>query len=267
MKIPKPMLFLITKPDLDTKVKISSVSYINSLPFIYGLENDSNILNLIDLQKDIPSVCADKLINHKVDIGLIPLAEISKIKNAKIISNYCIGSCGKVETVSLFSQVPVKEIKRVYLDFHSRTSVQLLKILFKHYWKMNPEYILSENGFEEKISANTAGLIIGDRTFRYNSKFEYVFDLSEEWMNFTKLPFVFAVWVSFKDLPEEFLNKFNNALAFGLSNKHLVISNYIKKNPDTKIDIENYLNTRINYYLDPEKKRGMDKFLTLLKSI
>jgi chorismate dehydratase len=86
-------------------------------------------------------------------------------------------------------------------------------------------------------------------------------------MNFTKLPFVFAVWVSFKDLPEEFLNKFNNALAFGLSNKHLVISNYIKKNPDTKIDIENYLNTRINYYLDPEKKRGMDKFLSLLKSI
>ena len=60
------------------KIKISAVSYLNSKPFIYGLQHSEN-LNYIDLQLDIPSVCAQKLMEGKVDVGLIPIATIPEL--------------------------------------------------------------------------------------------------------------------------------------------------------------------------------------------
>lgn len=252
---------------MEKKIKISAVSYLNSLPFIFGLENYENFSKQIDLQKDIPSVCADKLINNNVDIGLIPVAEIRKIKKPFVISNYCIGAVGKVETVLLLSDVPVNEIKRVFLDYHSRTSVNLLKILFKKHWKRKVDYIVAEKGFENKISDKTGGLIIGDRAFLYSEKYKYVYDLSEEWTKLTKLPFVFAAWVSNKKINEDFVKEFNSALEFGLKNKKHVINIYKSENNNSKIDIEKYLNSNISYFLNSEKRKGMELFLKLLRRI
>ena len=249
------------------KIKISAISYLNTLPFIYGFENSPKLTEQTDIQKDIPSVCADKLIDNKVDIGLIPVAEIKKINNPQIISNYCIGAIGKVDTVLLLSDVPIQEIKKIHLDYHSRTSINLLKILVKNYWKIKVEFIDAKEGFEENIKGATAGLIIGDRAFHYSKKHKYIFDLPEEWMKFTKLPFVFAAWVSNKEINDSFINEFNNALKFGLEKKDIVIENYKKQNPENTIDIKDYLNNKISYSLDVEKRRGMELFLKMLRSI
>ncbi len=161
---------------MNNKIKISAVSYLNTLPFIYGLDNFEDFSKNVDLHKDIPSVCADKLINNEVDIGLIPVAEIRKLKTPFVISNYCIGAVGKVETVLLLSDVPVQEIRTIYLDYQSRTSVNLLKILIKNHWQVKLNYINATEGFEEKIEGHTAGLIIGDRAFKYANKFQKTFD-------------------------------------------------------------------------------------------
>jgi len=252
---------------LKKKIKISAVSYLNTFPFLYGLKNHNNFSEYIDIQKDIPSLCADKLINKEVDIGLIPVAEIRKLHNPYIISNYCIGAVGKVETVLLLSDVPITEIKNIYLDYHSRTSVNLLKILAKNHWKINVNFIEASKGFEEDIKGNTAGLIIGDRAFKYSKKFRYIYDLSEEWLNFTKLPFVFAAWVANKKPEDIFVKKFNDALKYGLSNINQVVTEYNKNMPNSGIDIKNYLEKNISYHLDAEKRRGMDLFLKMLKSI
>src|SRR5437867_12268285 len=87
-------------------IKVSCVSYLNSQPFIYGLKNNS-IINEIDLSLDVPSVCAEKLRSGSVDIGLVPVAVIPQLKESHIISDYCIGADGKVETVLLLSDVPL----------------------------------------------------------------------------------------------------------------------------------------------------------------
>ena len=90
------------------KVKISVVSYLNSKPFIMGLLK-SNLADRIDLQLDIPAVCAQKLLEGKVDLGLIPVAVLPLLKEKYIISNYCIGAAGKVASVMLYSDVPLKQ--------------------------------------------------------------------------------------------------------------------------------------------------------------
>ena len=245
-------------------IKVSAVSYLNTIPFIYGLKN-SPIFDQIELSLDFPALCADKLLNNQVDIGLIPVATIPKIKNAQIISDYCIGSDGKVDTVCLYSNVPISEIESIALDYQSRTSTELLKLLLNEYWKITPQLTNTESGFENKINGKHAALVIGDRAFELNNKYSYIYDLSDIWKQLTGLPFVFAAWVSNTKLSQDFILAFNNALENGLTDIDKAIAlegdNYSNcENP------EDYLNYKISYLLDAEKQKGMALFLEKLVS-
>ena len=103
---------------------------------MYGL-NHTNFLSQIDLQLDIPSVCAQKLKNKQVEIGLVPVAILPELDNYHIITDYCIGAVGKVDSVKLFSEKPLEELTHVLLDYQSKTSVTLVQVLNKHFWKKN----------------------------------------------------------------------------------------------------------------------------------
>ena len=122
------------------RYKLSLVSYINTIPFIYGLKQ-YELDKKLDISLDIPSVCAEKLLSKKVDIGLVPIVVLKELEDAQIISDYCIGANGVVDTVCLFSDVPFDEIEGALLDYQSRTSVELLKILLKEYWRVSPKLI------------------------------------------------------------------------------------------------------------------------------
>ena len=165
-------------------MKVCSISYLNSIPFVYGLEN-SDIG--VDLSLEIPSVCGQKLIKNEVDLALLPVAVIPSLDFADVVSPYCISSDGAVQTVCLFSQVPLEQIKTILLDYHSITSNALVKLLSKYFWKIQPDFKKSEINFESKISGNTAGVIIGDRAYKYRDDFPFIYDLSYEWKKFCGL--------------------------------------------------------------------------------
>lgn len=245
------------------KIRVSAVSYLNSIPFVYGLEQSDFLPLEIDLSLDIPSVCAEKLLSDEVDLGLIPVAVIPDLKNPQIISEYCIGAVGTVQTVCLFSSVPLEEITTVLLDFHSRTSVQLVRILAKHFWNITPVFAEGKGGFEQSISGNTAAVIIGDRAHQYRETCKYVYDLAEEWERYTGLPFVFACWVANKSLPISFQHKFSLALKMGLKNLDVALKEK-GASYQTTIDKHHYLSQVISYDLDDRKKEGMELFLRLL---
>jgi chorismate dehydratase len=240
-------------------LKISAVSYLNTIPFIHGLKQ-SELIKTIDLQLDYPSICADKLINGTVDLALVPVAVIPKLKEAYIISDYCIGANGAVDTVCLYSDVPIEEIESIALDYQSRTSVALLKILLKEYWQLNPELKKANVGFEENIKGNHAALVIGDRAFALNTKHAYIYDLSAIWKEMTGLHFVFAAWVANTKLPKDFIVSFNKALEKGLSNIDKALALEGDSYPNCK-NPEDYLNNKISYNLDVEKQKGMELFL------
>jgi len=241
------------------KYKVSAVSYLNTIPFIYGLKQ-SELINTINLQLDYPSICADKLINGAVDLALVPIVVIPKLKHPYIISDYCIGANGAVDTVCLYSDVPIDKIQSIGLDYQSRTSVALLKILLKEYWKLNPKFINEEFGFEDNIKGKHAALVIGDRAFALNTKHQFIYDLSAIWKELTGLPFVFAAWVSNIKLPQDFINVFNKALEKGLSNIDKAIALEGDSYPNCETP-EDYLNYKISYSLDAEKQKGMELFL------
>ncbi len=243
-----------------TKIRISAVSYTNTFPFIYGIEN-SKIIKHIDLSKDIPSVCAQKLLDNKVDLGLIPVAVIPKLNNYEIISDYCIGASGPVQSVILASFKPLNEIETIYLDYHSRSSVMLTRILAERFWKINVKWTDTSEGFENRIKENEAAVIIGDKALAVVDKFPYVYDLAEEWIKNTNLPFVFAAWVSNKNLGDNFKKEFNSALLNGINHIDEVINTYDFSMMSDHINPKSYLENNIDYHMDNLKIKGMDLFL------
>ena len=241
-------------------MKVCSVSYLNSVPFVYGLENSGL---KVDLSLEIPSVCGQKLINNEVDLALLPVAVIPNLDYADIVSPYCISSNGAVQTVCLFSEVPLEQIDTILLDYHSRTSNALVQLLSKRFWKIQPKFKKSDVDFESNINGNTAGVIIGDRAYNYRDDFTFVYDLSLEWKKFSGMPFVFACWVANKPLVSSFKQDFSSALTYGINNLDLALS---KKSDvyDTQIDKMNYLTEVINYDLTDEKRKSMQMFLDLI---
>lgn len=248
-----------------SKIKISAVSYLNSTPFIYGLEH-SDIIRDIELSRDIPAVCAEKTLNGTVDIGLVPVAILPAMKEVHILTDHCIGAVGNVGSVMLYSQVELKDIKEVLLDHQSRTSVALARILSKHYWKIAPAFTPATADFETKISGSTAAVIIGDRTFDLSARYKYVYDLSGEWQKFTCLPFVFACWVANKELPAAFKERFREAIRLGVENRPALIKE-LKADGKFDIDVENYLLKSISYSFDQPKKEALKLFLTYLSDM
>lgn len=251
--------------DLEAKIRVSAVSYINSFPFIFGLEN-SPVSQLIEVELDNPAACAEKLKSGQVDIGLIPVAEIPNVPNSTIISSYCIGSDGPVESVCLYSEVPMNEIEVVLLDPESRTSVKLARILAKEKWRIRPVWKPAKPGFETDIAGTTAGVVIGDRAFKLNQTHLRRWDLSTEWSEMTALPFVFAAWVSNRKLSADFESAFNSALEYGLHHKSEALRTYL---PSTAVydDRLDYVNQRIQYNLDDKKLKALERFLSLSKAV
>ena len=135
---------------MERKIRVGAVSYLNTKPLLYGIEH-SPVINEIDLAIDYPSRIANMLLKNEIDIGLVPVAILPKIKTHYICTDYCIGSNGAVASVCLFSEVPINKIEKVLLDYQSQTSVQLVKILLKEYWKVNPKLIDAKEDFRKEI--------------------------------------------------------------------------------------------------------------------
>lgn len=245
------------------KIRTGIVNYLNTRPLIYGLEKPP-VAERIELIGDYPSNIARMLINGEIDLGLIPVAVIPQLPEFHIVGDYCIGAEGEIASVALFSEVPMQEIEKVYLDYQSRTSVALLRFLMKEYWGIQPEIIeATGEDYREKITGTTAGLVIGDRALEQRKISTFIYDLGSEWKKITGLPFVFAAWVSTRQLPEEFIQLFNAANAMGLEK----IDEIVAANPFPLYDLKKYYKLHLSYTLDESKKKGMQRFLEVIRDL
>lgn len=242
--------------------RISAVSYLNTKPLLFGLENNP-IYKKIKITQDIPSLCAQKLLNDEVDIGLVPIAIIPQLKQPRIVSPYCIGADGEVKTVCLFSAVPMEQINTIYLDYQSRTSVLLVQLLMKEYWKKEVNFLPATEGFENVIKEDIAAVIIGDRAITAAKKYPYVYDLSLAWKQHTGLPFVFAAWVSNKEIDADFLDEFNAAIKNGLEHRLQLVDQFTSYNSDS-FSIQEYWTKNIQYEITPDKKQAFELFIQKL---
>ena len=238
------------------KIKVGAVSYLNTKPLIYGFEQGM-MADEIDLVIDYPANVAKLLVENKIDIGLIPVAAIPLLREHYIISDYCIGCDGEVASVCLFSQVPINEIETILLDYQSKTSVALLQLLLNEHWKIEPTLIESSADYEKDIKGTTAGLVIGDRAFKQRLISPYIYDLGLAWKEMTGLPFVFAAWVSNKEIDADFVEQFNRANKYGLER----LEEVVEKNTSPHFDLRSYYTKNIEFELSLLKLKSVKLFI------
>ena len=175
-------------------VRIGAVNYLNSKPLIEGL---AELLPEAELTLDYPSRLADDLEAGRLDVALVPSIEVLRHADYEVVSDACVATHGPVMSVKLYSRVPFGEIRTLALDAGSRTSVALARIMLAERFGVVPR--LEPLPFERSVAstATDAVLLIGDRAMHAPAeRFAATWDLGEEWLRWTGLPFVFAVWAA-----------------------------------------------------------------------
>jgi chorismate dehydratase len=239
------------------KIRVGIVNYLNTKPLIYGLQLPP-IADKIELIGTYPSRLAELLKEDKIDVGLIPVAAIPQLPVHYLVGNYCIAAEREIASVCLFSEVPMGQIQKVYLDYQSRSSVALLKFLMKEYWGISPQLEeAKDESYREKIKGTTAGLVIGDRALEQRKISTFIYDLGSEWRAITGLPFVFAAWVSKKPLPADFIAAFDEANSLGLNH----IDEIVNGTNFQLYDLKKYYKLHLLYHLNERARKGMELFL------
>ena len=173
---------------------VGAVNYLNSKPLIEGLDELLN--GHATLRLDYPSRLAGDLASGLLDVALIPSIEYFRGQNYEVISDACVAAHGPVLSVKLYSRVPWGEVKSVALDEGSRTSATLARILLAERHGVFPKLEPLPLDHHTQDSSADAILLIGDRAINPpNEQFLGTWDLGEEWLEWTGLPFVFAMWV------------------------------------------------------------------------
>ena len=243
-------------------IRIGAVSYLNSKPLIHNLRNHCSSGELI---LDVPSRLADQLASGELDVALIPSIEAFHDPDYEIVSDACVATHGPVLSVKLYSRVHPGEIKTLALDEGSRTSASLARIMLKEKFGVEPK--LEKLPLAKTTGETTADaiLLIGDRAmFQPQEKFHTVWDLGEEWLKWTGLPFVFAMWVTRKGVE---LGDVETALSLardnGLDEIEQIASDGAKQLSLDLSTARTYLKQNLYFRLGEAEKAGMKLFQQL----
>lgn len=238
--------------------RIGAVSYLNTKPLIYGLRDH---LPQSELILDLPSRLADRLAAGELDVALIPSVEFLRGDGLEIVSDACIACRGPVRSVRVLFRKPPHEVKNLALDEGSRTSAALAQVLLAERFGIRP------NRQQLDIDANIADcyadaiLVIGDRAMSLDlSDYCEAWDLGQEWLNETGLPFVFAMWVARKNVASELCDALEQARDSGLANLDEIVSTESPKYGLSAASCEEYFRRHLYFYLGDRERTALQLF-------
>jgi len=234
--------------------RVGSVKYLNAVPLTRGLEED--------VVYATPAELADQLRRDELDAALVSITEVLLQDRYDLLDGVAIASLGEVKSVVLAHRQPLEEVREVFCDSASLTSVNLLKVLLAERG-LRPEFkpLESYAAAPEKDFV----LLIGDPALDFvlaPHKHE-IFDLGAAWLELTGLPFVYAGWALRRGVENrELCRRLTEAKDFGLETLDYIISSRTEYTFDFRKD---YLGWHIHYHLGADEKRGLARFRELLE--
>jgi chorismate dehydratase len=243
--------------------KVGISTYLNTLPLLYAIKNEI-VKSDFKLYESLPHECSELLLKERYDAALIPSVEYTKGKDDWFIyDGFCIGSRDKVNSVELFFNKELEDIKTVAIDSSSRTSVILTKIILEEKFELEPEYITMNADLSTMLTKADAALIIADNALNLVKNHDNRLDLAEEWYDFTGLPFVFAFIAGFEQsLSKQDCIALDKSLEYGMSHLPEIIDSWYDESTATnsKSFYLDYLTQNIVYNFDDEMKEGLLAF-------
>lgn len=201
----------------------------------------------------------------EVDAALVPVIEYQRIRDIAIIPDVCVGSKTAVRSVVLATRKNnLKKIERVALDESSRTSVALVKIIFREFLGFEPQWETAAPDLKSMLTHADGALIIGDPAMKIPRDQFRVFDLAALWHEFTGYGFVFAMWMARKDRAEKIHSiDFAAARDEGLANLDRVLVDYTHPIEFSGDEIKQYLTENIVFQVDEQMRKGLTTYFDL----
>ena len=203
--------------------------------------------------------------NGEVDGALIPVIEYQRIPDILLVPDVCVGSRGNVRSVVLVTRKnDLRDVRSVALDQSSRTSVTLLKIIFREFLGIDPEWNEFKPDIHRMLSENDAALIIGDPAMTFLQDDLRIFDMASLWREYTGKGFVFAMWAVREDSIQLFNQiDFAEARDKGLEQVEEIVAHYEKQIPLSRDELRAYLTEKITYHVDESMEQGLNLYFDL----
>ena len=254
------------KKPTDRLTRIAASSYLNTAPLIWSFL-DGPKQDAVELfTHQAPARCAEMLANGDVDVALVPVIEYQRIPDIVVIPDVCVGSRSAVRSVVIASKLNnLKKVKRVALDDSSRTSVALVKIIFREFLGFEPEWQISRPDLGTMLEHNDAALIIGDPAMKIPRETFRVFDLATLWHDYTGFGFVFAMWmIRAAHAAAVHPVDFAAARDEGLAHLDEIAASQGDQSlsPD---EIKDYLTRNIEFQMDEDMMKGMELYFELAR--
>lgn len=234
--------------------RVGSVAYLNAVPLTRGVEDEVVFAT--------PSRLAEMLRADELDAALVSVVEVLFNDRYDILDGIAIASLGEVKSVILAHRRPLEEAKEIFCDTASLTSVELARVLLaergiKPEFKALPNYDFSQlPDYALLIGDRALDLVVGDHQHE-------IWDLGAAWFEVTKLPFVYAVWALRRGVENAALRRqLREARDFGLETLESIIRTRTDYTYDFRRD---YLSWHIHFHLGADEKRGLVKFIELLR--
>ncbi len=234
--------------------RVGSVRFLNAAPLVRGIEDEIILAT--------PSELAEKLRKDELDAGLVSITEVLFNDRYDVLDGMAIASLGEVQSVFLAHRRPIGQATEIFCDTASLTSVNLLRVLLaerglKPDFKPLPDYASAPQ--QDYV------LLIGDAAldFLRGSHEHEIMDLGAAWLELTALPFVYAVWALRRGVENAPLRRqLREARDFGLDTLDSIIRDRTEYDYDFRKD---YLGWHIHYHLGTDEKRGLARFIELLR--
>lgn len=253
-------------PESSGKLKVSAVQYLNTKPIVYGLEKEP-ARDRFDINYDIPSLCSQKLLNKEVDLALIPSIEYSRIRRERLLSivpDIGVVSHREVNSVELFFNKNLSDLRTIAVDNSSKTSVALLEIVLREKYDIEPVLVPMKPDLTLMLKETDAALIIGDNALEQCGVMDNKLDLGDEWNDLTDgLPFVYSFWAGLKGaLTAGDVQTLVRSRDLGVASINEISADYVSKKPggmpaDFYVD---YLTDNIQFYLGKDELEGLKEF-------
>lgn len=234
--------------------RVGSVKYLNAVPLTRGLEDEILFAT--------PARLAELLRRDELDAALVSVTEVLFQDRYDVLDGVAVASLGEVQSVFLAHRGRLEDVKEVFCDPASLTSVALLKVLLAGRG-LRPAFTPLDD--YARAGQRDAVLLIGDPAIDFlRAPHDHdIWDLGAAWHELTGLPFVYAVWALRRGVKNDALRRvLREAREFGLDTLDAIIASRQDYDLEFRKD---YLGWHIHYHLGTDEKRGLAKFAELLR--
>ncbi len=193
-------------------MKIGLIPYLNLYPIYFYLKKRG-----FQFIEGVPTE-----LNHLIREGLIDISPSSSIEYLRhpelyrLIPGHSISSSGEVKSILLFSHIPIEELqsRRILSTYQSGTSVLLLEVVLRRFFNLDFSLEITDIPLEDGLKEADAYLLIGDDALREakNNRGLHCYDLGLLWQKYTNLPFVYALWITRREIGEDEVRDFSSEL-------------------------------------------------------